>query len=95
MSLFKTHGMQNGQGHSFLEVFQKSEILKNAVSGRWCLDSTFCFYNCQLMCIFFSSPKPVFNGNRRGFGGGNVPRNSYQPSVSPQHEEIVKYLSDG
>ena len=23
----------------FLEGFQKSEILKNAVSGRWCLDS--------------------------------------------------------
>ena len=23
-------------GHLFLEVFQKSEILKNAVSGRWC-----------------------------------------------------------
>ena len=23
----------------FLEVFQKSDILKNAVSGRWCLDS--------------------------------------------------------
>ena len=28
----------------FLEVFQKSEILKNAVSGRWCLDSKFYMY---------------------------------------------------
>ena len=42
-----------------------------------------------------SSPKPVFNGNRRGFSGGSLPRNSPQLSVSPQHEEIVKYLSDG
>ena len=24
----------------FLDIFQKSEILKNAVSGRWCLDSS-------------------------------------------------------
>ena len=23
----------------FLEVFQKNEILKKAVSGKWCLDS--------------------------------------------------------
>ena len=34
-------GMQNGDMLIFfLEVFQKSEILKNAVSGRWCLDSS-------------------------------------------------------
>ena len=26
-------------GHFFLEVLQKSEILKNAVSERWCTDS--------------------------------------------------------
>ena len=25
--------------HIFLEVFQESDILKNAVSGRWCSDS--------------------------------------------------------
>ena len=24
----------------FLDVFQKSKILKNAVSERWCLDSS-------------------------------------------------------
>ena len=40
MTLFKTFGMQNGDMVIFfLEVFQKSKILKNAVSGRWCLDS--------------------------------------------------------
>ena len=44
--------------------------------------------------IFYSSPKPVFNGNRRGFGNG-PPRNSPQQSVPPQHEEMVRYLSDG
>ena len=28
--------------HIFLAVFHKSEILKNAVSERWCSDSNFC-----------------------------------------------------
>ena len=33
--------MQNGDMVIFfLKVFQKSEIMKNAVSGRWCLDSS-------------------------------------------------------
>ena len=27
------------RSHTFLVVFQKSEILKNAVSERWCTDS--------------------------------------------------------
>ena len=41
MALFKTYGMQNGDKVIFfLRFFQKSEILKNAVSGRWCLDSS-------------------------------------------------------
>ena len=33
MALFKTFRMQNVDLVHFLEVFQKSEILKNAVSG--------------------------------------------------------------
>ena len=35
VALFKTFGMQNSDMLIFLEVFQKSEILENAVSGRW------------------------------------------------------------
>ena len=35
-------------GPLVLEVFQKSEILKNAVSGRWCVDSR---------CLFSSKSK--------------------------------------
>ena len=49
---------------------------------------------CRYIYMICSSPKPVFNGNRRGFGNG-PPRGSPQNSVSPQHEDIVKYLSDG
>ena len=41
VALFKTFGMQNDDMLIFfLEVSQKSEILKNAVSGRWCSDSS-------------------------------------------------------
>ena len=39
VALFKTFGMQNVDLVMFLGVFQKSEILKNAVSG---IDSNFC-----------------------------------------------------
>ena len=40
MALFKTFGMQHGDIVIFFsEIFQKSKILKNAVSGRWCIDS--------------------------------------------------------
>ena len=35
---FRTHELQK-DGYIFLVVFQKSEILKNAVSERWCSDS--------------------------------------------------------
>ena len=41
MALFKIYGMQNGDMVTFfLEVFQESETLKNAVSGGQCLDSS-------------------------------------------------------
>ena len=40
VALFKTYGMQSGgMVIFFLRSFRKSEVLKNAVSGRWCLDS--------------------------------------------------------
>ena len=40
MAFLKTSGIQNGDMVIFfLRSFQKSEILKNEVSGRWCLDS--------------------------------------------------------
>ena len=32
-------GGGGGEGHIFLGVFKKSEILKNVVSGIWCMDS--------------------------------------------------------
>ena len=35
----------------FHEVFQKSEILKNAVSGRWCVDSR---YQISLFSAFLT-----------------------------------------
>ena len=42
VALFRTHKLQkDDMGHIFLVVFQKSEISKNAVSERWCSDSSF------------------------------------------------------
>ena len=38
MALFATFGLQKDD-MVIIEVFQKSEILKNAVSERWCTDS--------------------------------------------------------
>ena len=43
MARFKTLGMQNGDNDIFfLRCFRKKEILKNAVSGSRCMDSSLC-----------------------------------------------------
>ena len=39
----------------FLEVFQKSEILKNAVSERWCIDSRM---TNKIYIHVYSEPEP-------------------------------------
>ena len=41
-ALFMTFGFQKDDNNIFLAVILKSEILKNAVSERWCSDSSQC-----------------------------------------------------
>ena len=54
MALFKTFGLQNGDLLIFfLRSFRKSEISKNAVSERWCSDSS--FFKFQVSSLHITS----------------------------------------
>ena len=46
--LLKTWNAKWWYDNIFLEVFQKRNILQNAVSGRWCIDSS------RFTCMFFN-----------------------------------------
>ena len=53
--------MQNGDMVIFfLRVFRKVRFRKNAVSGRWCLDSNYFFPEL----VFFTVENQLFCGNR-------------------------------
>ena len=71
------YDLWNAKWSYFLEGFQKSEILKNAVSGRWCLDS-----------IVYENSQCFENRMVRG-GSNNVIANQQPSSGIPYSEDIV------
>jgi hypothetical protein len=48
------------------------------------------YVNVFILCFFFSGPKPVFHSVHRKLNN----QRSQQEQITPQHEELIKYIYD-